>query len=147
MPSRGGKNRPLPVTRERLNTAGQHDSAAPHQDGRPLCKAAQEGKAAKDTEGPLVKLEQVVELLDRRLLSVCEYELLKQHILTDLLSTALGWPATAQDAAATGVRGAGAQEVDSFFRGLQRLEIWTGKSQAPDRFGILLRLSSCAYSH
>ena len=23
--------------------------------------------------------------------------------------------------------------------GLQRLEIWTGKSQAPERFGILLR--------
>jgi len=41
--------------------------------------------------------------------------------------------------------------------GLQRLEIWTGKSQAPERFGILLRLwslllrrqvvSSCAFSH
>ena len=38
-----------------------------------------------------------MELLDRGLLSVREYELLKQHILTDLLSTALGWPSTAQD--------------------------------------------------
>ena len=75
----------------------QQDFAAPHKDGRPRRKAAQEGKAAKDTEDPLVKLERVVELLDRGLLSVREYELLKQHILTDLLSTALGWPPTAQD--------------------------------------------------
>ena len=67
----------------------QQDFAAPYKDGRPRRKAAQEGKAAKDTEDPLVKLERVVELLDRSLLSVCEYELLKQHILTDLLSTAL----------------------------------------------------------
>ena len=70
----------------------QQDFAAPHKDGRPRRKAAQEGKAAKDTEDPLVKLERVVELLDRGLLSVREYEFLKQHILTDLLSTALGWP-------------------------------------------------------
>lgn len=75
----------------------QQDFAAPYKDGRPRRKAAQEGKAAKDTEDPLVKLERVVELLDRGLLSVREYELLKQHILTDLLSTALGWPSTAQD--------------------------------------------------
>ena len=73
----------------------QQDFAAPHKDGRPRRKAAQEGKAAKDTEDPLVKLERVVELLDRGLLSVREYELLKQHILTDLLSTALGRPPTA----------------------------------------------------
>ena len=32
----------------------------------------------------------IVELLDHGLLSVREYELLKQHILTDLLSTAQG---------------------------------------------------------
>ena len=36
---------------------------------------------------------------------------------------------------------------DGGLGGPQRLEIWTGKSQAPERFGILLRLSSCAYSH
>ena len=39
-------------------------------DGRLRHKAAQEGKAAKDTEDPLVKLDRVVELLDRCLLSV-----------------------------------------------------------------------------
>ena len=54
----------------------QQDFAAPYQDGRSRRKAAQEGKAAKDTEDPLVKLERVVELLDRGLLSVREYELL-----------------------------------------------------------------------
>jgi len=75
----------------------QQDFAAPYKDGWPWRKAAQEGRAAKDTEDPLVKLERVVELLDRVLLSVREYELLKQHILTDLLSTAMGWTATAQD--------------------------------------------------
>ena len=48
----------------------QQDFAAPYKDGRPRRKAAQEGKAAKDTEDPLVKLERVVELLDRGLLSV-----------------------------------------------------------------------------
>ena len=31
---------------------------------------------------------------------------------------------------------------DGCLGGLQRLEIWTGKSQAPERFGILLRLWS-----
>jgi len=31
---------------------------------------------------------------------------------------------------------------DGGLGGLQRLEIWTGKSQAPERFGILLRLWS-----
>ncbi len=44
-----------------------------------------------------MKLERAVGLLDRGLLSVREYELLKQHILTDLLSTELGWSAAAQD--------------------------------------------------
>ncbi len=38
--------------------------------GRPRRKAAQENKAAKDTEDPLVKLERAVGLLDRGLLSV-----------------------------------------------------------------------------
>ena len=47
--------------------------------GRPRRKAAQENKAAKDTEDPLVKLERTVGLLDRGLVSVREYELLKQH--------------------------------------------------------------------
>ena len=71
MPSRGGKNCPLPDTGERVNTPGQQqDFAAPYKDGRPRRKAAQEGKAAKDTEDPLVKLDRVVELLDRCLLSV-----------------------------------------------------------------------------
>jgi hypothetical protein len=70
MPSRGGKNCPLPDTGERVNTPGQQDSAAPYKDGRQRHKAAQEGKAAKDTEDPLVKLDRVVELLDRCLLSV-----------------------------------------------------------------------------
>ncbi len=65
--------------------------------GWPRHKAVQENKAAKDTEDPLVKLERAVGLLDRSLLSVREYELLKQHILTDLLSTELGWSAAAQD--------------------------------------------------
>ena len=98
MPSWGGKNRPLPDTGKRVNMPGQQqDFAAPYKDGRPRRKAAQEGKAAKDTEDPLVKLELVVELFGHGLLSVREYELLKQHILTDLLSTALGWPSTAQD--------------------------------------------------
>ena len=31
----------------------QQDFAAPYKDGRPRRKAAQEGKAAKDTEDPL----------------------------------------------------------------------------------------------
>jgi hypothetical protein len=31
---------------------------------------------------------------------------------------------------------------DGGLGGLQRLEIWTGKSQAPERFGVLLRLWS-----
>jgi len=39
---------------------------------------------------PLLKLERAVGLLDRGLLSVREYELLKRHILTDLPSTKLG---------------------------------------------------------
>jgi hypothetical protein len=34
MPSRGGQNRPLPDTRERLNKSGQHDSAALYQERR-----------------------------------------------------------------------------------------------------------------
>ena len=76
MPSWGGKNRPLPDTGTRNMLGRQQDFAAPHKDGRPRRKAAQEGKAAKDTEDPLVKLERVVELLDRCLLSVREYELL-----------------------------------------------------------------------
>ena len=140
MPSRGGKNRLLPDTRERLNTVGQHDSAAPHQDrrrqlpkgrsinGRLRHKAAQEGKAAKDTKDPLVKLELVVELVDHCLLSVREYELLKQHILTDLLSTALGWPATAQDQGRGG--GRPLEDVSSFTareRGRSASEVWTGR--------------------
>ena len=78
-----------------MNKQGQQqDFAAPYKDGRPRRTAAQEGKAAKDTEDPLVKLERAVALLDRCLLSVREYELLKQHILTDLLSTELGWHRT-----------------------------------------------------
>jgi len=73
-PTWGGKNRPLPDTGKRVNTPGQQqDFAAPYKDGRPQHKAAQEGKAAKDTEDPLVKLERVVELLDSGLLSVREY--------------------------------------------------------------------------
>ena len=68
----------------------QQDFAAPYKDGRPRRKADQEGKAAKDTEDPLVKLERVVELLDRGLLSVREYELLKQHILTMAAAAAPG---------------------------------------------------------
>ncbi len=67
MPSWGGKNRPLPDTGKRNMLGRQQDFAAPHKDGRPRRKAAQEGKAAKDTEDPLVKLERVVELLDRGL--------------------------------------------------------------------------------
>jgi hypothetical protein len=47
----------------------QQDFAAPYKDGRPLHKASQEGKATKDTEDPLVKLERVVKLLDHGLLS------------------------------------------------------------------------------
>jgi hypothetical protein len=62
------------------STVGRPSSVA-FKDGLPRRKAAQEGKAAKDTEDPLVKLDRVVELLDRGLLSVREYELLKQHIL------------------------------------------------------------------
>ena len=60
------------------STVGRPSSVS-FKDGRPQCKVAQEGKAAKDTEDPLVKLERAVELLDRGLLSVREYELLKQH--------------------------------------------------------------------
>ena len=91
MPSWGGKNRPLPDTGKRVNTPGQQqDFAAPYKDGRPRRTAAQEGKAAKDTEDPLVKLERAVTLMDSCLLSVREYELLKQHILTDLLNTGVG---------------------------------------------------------
>ena len=108
----------------------QQDFAAPHNDGRPRRKAAQEGKAAKDTEDPLVKLERVVELLDRGLLSVREYELLKQHILTDLLSTALGWPPTAQDQGRGG--GRPLEDAGSFTaraRGRSASEVGTGRSQ------------------
>ena len=68
------------------STVGRPCSVA-FKDGRPLSKAAQKGKATKDTEDPLVKLERAVALLDSVLLSVREYELLKQHILTDLLDT------------------------------------------------------------
>jgi len=106
----------------------QQDFAAPYKDGRPRRKAAQEGKAAKDTEDPLVKLERVVELLDRSLLSVCEYELLKQHILTDLLSTALGWPSTAQDQGRGG--GQPLEDAGSFTaraRGRSASEVGTGR--------------------
>ena len=108
----------------------QQDFAAPCKDGRPRRKAAQEGKAAKDTEDPLVKLERVVELLDRGLLSVREYELLKQHILTDLLSTALGWPPTAQDQGRGG--GRPLEDAGSFTaraRGRSASEVGTGRSQ------------------
>lgn len=106
----------------------QQDFAAPYKDGRPRRKAAQEGKAAKDTEDPLVKLERVVELLDRGLLSVREYELLKQHILTDLLSTALGWPSTAQDQGRGG--GRPLEDAGSFTaraRGRSASEVGTGR--------------------
>ena len=108
----------------------QQDFAAPHKDGRPRRKAAQEGKAAKDTEDPLVKLERVVELLDRGLLSVREYDLLKQHILTDLLSTALGRPPTAQDQGRGG--GRPLEDAGSFTaraRGRSASEVGTGRSQ------------------
>ena len=106
----------------------QQDFAAPYKDGRPRRKAAQEGKAAKDTEDPLVKLERVVELLDRGLLSVREYELLKQHILTDLLSNALGWPSTAQDQGRG--RGRPLEDAGSFTaraRGRSASEVGTGR--------------------
>jgi hypothetical protein len=96
--------------------------------GRPRRKAAQENKAAKDTEDPLVKLERAVALLDRGLLSVREYELLKQHILTDLLSTALGWPATAQDQGRGG--GRPLEDACSFTareRGSSASEVGTGR--------------------
>ena len=128
MPSWGGKNRPLPDTGKRNMLGRQQDFAAPHKDGRPRRKAAQEGKAAKDTEDPLVKLERVVELLDRGLLSVREYELLKQHILTDLLSTALGWPPTAQDQGRGG--GRPLEDAGSFTaraRGRSASEVGTGR--------------------
>ena len=106
----------------------QQDFAAPYKDGRPRRKAAQEGKAAKDTEGPLVKLDRVVELLDSGLLSVREYELLKQHILTDLLGTALGWPAPAQDQGRGG--GRPLEDAGSFTaraRGRSASEVGTGR--------------------
>jgi hypothetical protein len=99
------------------STVGRPSSVA-FKDGRPRRKAAQEGKAAKDTEDPLVKLERAVELLDRGLLSVREYELLKQHILKDLLSTALGWPATAQDQG----RGGGPLEDAGSFTAMVRVD-------------------------
>ena len=108
----------------------QQDFAVPYKDGRPRRKASQEGKAAKDTEDPLVKLERVVELLDRGLLSVREYELLKQHILTDLLSPALGWPPTAQDQGRGG--GRPLEDAGSFTaraRGRSASEVGTGRSQ------------------
>ena len=106
----------------------QQDFAAPYKDGRPRRKPAQEGKAAKDTEDPLVKLERVVELLDRGLLSVREYELFKQHILTDLLSTAMGWPSTAQDQGRGG--GRPLEDAGSFTaraRGRSASEVGTGR--------------------
>jgi len=128
MPSWGGKN-PLPDTGKRVNTPGQQqDFAAPYKDGWPLRKAAQEGKADKDTEDALVKLDRVVELLDHGLLSVREYELLKQHILTDLLSTALGWPAPAQDQGRGG--GRPLEDAGSFTaraRGHSASEVGTGR--------------------
>ena len=106
----------------------QQDFAAPYKDGRSRRKAAQEGKAAKDTEDPLVKLELVVELFGHSLLSVREYELLKQHILTDLLSTALGWPSTAQDQGRGG--GRPLEDACSFTaraRGRSASEVGTGR--------------------
>ena len=46
----GRKERPLPDTGKRNMPGQQQDFAAPYKDGRPRRKAAQEGKAAKDTE-------------------------------------------------------------------------------------------------
>jgi len=109
------------------STVGRPCSVA-FKDGRPLSKAAQKGKATKDTEDPLVKLERAVALLDSGLLSVREYELLKQHILTDLLSTALGWPATAQDQGRGG--GRPLEDAGSFTareRGSSVSEVGTGR--------------------
>jgi hypothetical protein len=92
-----GENQPVrQLHRDGVSTVRRPSKVA-SKGGRPRRKAAQENKAAKDTEDPLVKLERAVGLLDRGLLSVREYELLKQHILTDLLSTELGWSAAAQD--------------------------------------------------
>ena len=113
--------------RSPLSTVGRPCSVT-FKDGRPWRKPAQKGKATKDTEDPLVKLERAVTYLDRGLLSVREYELLKQHILTDLLSTALGWPATAQDQGRGGGR---PLEDDCSFtareRGSSASEVGTGR--------------------
>ena len=54
--------------RSPLSTVGRPCSVA-FKDGRPWRKPAQKGKATKDTEDPLVKLERVVKLLDHGLLS------------------------------------------------------------------------------
>ena len=113
--------------RSPLSTVGRPCSVT-FKDGRPWRKPAQKGKATKDTEDPLVKLERAVALLDRGLLSVREYELLKQHILTDLLSTALGWPATAQDQGRGG--GRPLEDACSFTareRGSSASEVGTGR--------------------
>ncbi len=75
-----------------------------------------------------MKLERAVGLLDRILLSVREYELLKQHILTDLLITELGWPATAQDKGRGG--GRPLEDAGSFTArgwGLSEPEVGTGR--------------------
>ncbi len=61
-------------------------------------------------------------------LCVREYEFLKQHILTDLLSTALGWPATAQDQGRGG--GRPLEDAGSFTareRGRSASEVGTGR--------------------
>jgi hypothetical protein len=108
----------------------QHTDAD-HKGGRPRRKAVQENKAAKDTDtDPLVKLELAVGLLDRGLLSVREYELLKQHVLTALLSTELGWPTAAQD------RGSLQQCCTQSRRPWSQLLWWNRRSTATRLLGV-----------
>ena len=123
-----GENQPVRQLHRDGASTVRRPSKVASKGGRPRRKAAQENKAAKDTEDPLVKLERAVALLDRGLVSVREYELLKQHILTDLVSTALRWPATAQDQGRGG--GRPLEDACSFTareRGSSASEVGTGR--------------------
>jgi hypothetical protein len=68
----------------------QDQGRSPHEVSTPLVMSPRTATTAQEAEDPLVELEGAVGLLDSGLLSVREYELLKQHILTDLMTLSWG---------------------------------------------------------
>jgi len=106
----------------------QDQGRSPHEVSTPLVMSPRTATTAQEAEDPLVELEGAVGLLDSGLLSVREYELLKQHILTDLMSAELGWPSTAQDKGRGG--GRPLEDAGSFTdreRGRSASEVGTGR--------------------